>query len=92
MKNNDQDPVAAFYNNETPSVKLFNEIDGVNRLNAIKTALASCPQDEFLTHLCFIILKTASISEQSQEAKDLTQSLYKEAFEYGKNNDRVNFT
>lgn len=88
LKTSDEDPVAAFYNQASPSVALFNEISS-DRYEAIKTALSTCPQDEYLSHLVFIILKLAAISEQSTEAASLTSRLFEEAFEYGKNNDRV---
>lgn len=88
LKTSDEDLVAAFYNHASPSLTLFQEISG-DRYESIKNALSACPQDEYLSHLAFIILKLAAISDQSPEAEALTSRLFEEAFEYGKNNDRV---
>lgn len=90
LKATDEDPVAAFYNHPSPSLKHFNDIP-VDRYDAIKTALSTCPQDEYLSHLVFVILKLAALSDQSSDAATLTARLFEEAFEYGKNNDRVSF-
>lgn len=85
----DEDPVANFYNDKTPTVETFNQIKDEDKLKAFKDLLVSAPEDDYLTHLVFTILKLSSISGQSPEAKNIAQQLFKEAFEYGKNKDRV---
>lgn len=85
----DEDPIADFYNDKVPSIDGFNKIKDEDKLRAFKELLSNAPEDEYLRHLVFTILKLSSISEQSQEAKTIAQELFKEAFEYGKNKDRV---
>lgn len=85
----DEDPVAAFYNNKIPSVECFSKISEDDKLKAFRELLSTAPENDYLTHLVFTILKLSSISEQSPEAKSVAQELFKEAFEYGKNKDRV---
>lgn len=85
----DEDPVATFYNNNIPTLDSFNEIKDDDKLKAFKEILSSSPEDTYLTHLVFTILKLFSISEQSQEANTIAQQLFKEAFDYGKKEDRV---
>lgn len=87
----DEDPVATFYNNNIPTVETFNQIKDEDKLKAFKDVLSGAPEDDYLTHLVFTILKLSSIGAQSPEAKTIAQQLYKEAFEYGKNKDRVSF-
>lgn len=84
----DEDPVSTFYNNNIPTVENFNQIKE-DKLKAFKGVLAEVPEDDYLTHLVFTILKLSSIGSQSPEAKNIAQQLFKEAFEYGKNKDRV---
>lgn len=88
----DEDPVATFYNNKTPTIETFNLIKDDDKYKAFKDLLSGAPEDEYLTHLVFTILKLSSIRDQSQEAKDLAQQLFKEVFEYGKNKDRVSWS
>lgn len=85
----DEDPVATFYNNKIPTVETFNLIKDDDKLKAFKDLLAGTSEDDYLTHLVFTILKLSSIGGQSQEAKNIAQQLFKEAFEYGKSMDRV---
>jgi hypothetical protein len=85
----DEDPVANFYNSKSPTVETFNQIKDDDKLKAFKELLSSAPEDDYLTHLVFTILKLSSIGGQSQEAKTIVQELFKEAFEYGKDKDRV---
>lgn len=87
----DEDPTAEFYNDKVPSIDGFNKIKDEDKLRAFKELLSSAPEDDYLRHLVFTILKLSSISEQSPEAKTIAQELFKEAFEYGKNKDRVNY-
>lgn len=51
--------------------------------------LSNAPEDDYLTHLVFAILKLSSIGDQSEEAYLVAQQLFKEAFEFGKNKDKV---
>lgn len=85
----EEDPATAFYNSKEPTEESFNQIRDDDKLKAFKDMLASAPEDDYLTHLVFTILKLSSISEKSPEAKIVARELFKEAFEYGKNNDRV---
>lgn len=88
----DEDPVTTFYNNNIPTLENFNQIKDEDKLKAFKDVLLSAPEDDYLTHLVFAILKLSSIGAQSPEAKTIAQQLFKEAFEYGKNKDRVRFS
>lgn len=88
----DEDPIAEFYNDKVPSIDGFNKIKDEDKLRAFKELLSGAPEDEYLKHLVFTILKLSSIAEQSPEAKSIAQDLFKEAFEYGKDKDRVSFT
>jgi hypothetical protein len=85
----DEDPITKFYNNNIPTVENFNQIKDEDKLKAFKEVLSDVPEDDYLTHLVFTILKLSSIGSQSPEAKTIAQQLFKEAFEYGKNKDRV---
>lgn len=87
----DEDPVATFYNNNIPTLDSFNQIKDEDKLKAFQEILSAAPEDTYLTHLVFTILKLSSISEQSKEAKEIAQKLFKEAFSYGKDKDRVSF-
>jgi hypothetical protein len=44
-----------------------------------------------LVHLVFTILKCASVSDNSKDALNLSEALFKDAVEYAKNNNRVRF-
>lgn len=88
----DEDPVATFCNNKIPTIESFNLIKDEDKLKAFKELLAGTSEDEYLTHLVFTILKLSSIGGQSAEAKNIAQQLFKDAFEYGKNKDRVSLT
>lgn len=85
----DEDPVATFYNNNIPTLDSFNQIKDDDKLKAFQEILSAAPEDTYLTHLVFTILKLFSISEQSPEANTIAQQLFKEAFNYGKDKDRV---
>lgn len=85
----DDDPVAQFYNNNIPTVESFNLIKDEDKLKAFKEMLSNSSDEDYLTHLVFTTLKLSSIGGQSPEAKTIAQQLFKEAFEYGKNKDRV---
>lgn len=85
----DEDPISAFYNNKIPTLENFNQIKDEDKLKGFKDLISSAPEDDYLTHLVFTILKLSSIGGQSQEAKLIAQQLFTEAFEYGKNKDRV---
>jgi hypothetical protein len=85
----DEDPVSAFYNSKIPSVEGFNEIKDEDKLKGFKDLISSASEEDYLTHLVFAILKLSSIAGQSVEAKTISQQLFKEAFEYGKNKNRV---
>lgn len=87
----DEDPAITFYNNKVPTIESFNQIKDEDKLKTFQDLLANAPEDDYLTHLVFAILKLSSISDQSPEAKLVTQQLFKDAFEYGKNKDRVSF-
>ncbi|CRK91287.1 CLUMA_CG004965, isoform A [Clunio marinus] len=84
------DPVVTFYNSNVPTIEKFNEIKDEDKLKSFKNVLSNASVgDDYLTHLVFAILKLSSIGEESEEAKTIAQELYKEAFEYGKNKDRI---
>lgn len=85
----DDDPIVAFFNKNIPTVDAFNLIKDEDKLKAFKDQFSSMPEEDYLTYLVFGILKLSSIGGQSQEAKNIAQELYKEAFEYGKSKDRV---
>lgn len=85
----EEDPAIAFYNNKVPTIESFNQIKDEDKLKTFHFLLSNAPEDDYLTHLVFTILKLSSIGEQSQEAKQVAQELFKDAFEYGKNRNRV---
>ena len=85
----DDDPVAIFCNDKEPTLEKFEKIIDEDKLKAFKDFLSNAPEDDYLTHLVFTILKLSSISEQSKEAQQIALDLFKEAFEYAKNKDRV---
>lgn len=85
----DEDPIVTFFNNKTPTVEAFSLIKDEDKLKAFKDHFASMPEEDYLTYVVFSILKLSSIGGQSQEAKNIAQELFKEAFEYGKSKDRV---
>ena len=78
-----------FCNAKEPKLEQFEKITDEDKLKAIKDFLSNAPEDDYLTHLVFTILKLSSISEQSKEAHQITLELFKEAFEYAKTKDRV---
>lgn len=86
---NSDDPIVSFYNENTPSVEKFDLITEDDKLKAFKEFLTTLPEDDYLTHLVYTILKLSSISEQSKDALDIALNLFKEAFEYAKDKDRV---
>ncbi|KAG5681518.1 hypothetical protein PVAND_010944 [Polypedilum vanderplanki] len=84
------DPIAAFCNDKlSPTFEKFQQITDEDKLKAFKDYLSQAPEDDYLTHLVFIILKLSSISDQSEEAKQLALDLFKEAFDYAKTKDRL---
>lgn len=85
----DDDPVALFCNDKEPSLENFERIVEEDKLKAIKDFLSNAPESDYLTHLVFTILKLSSISGHSKDAHQITVELFKEAFEYAKNKDRV---
>lgn len=85
----DDDPIAVFCNENEPTVDNFHKIVEEDKLKAFKDFLSHAPEKDYLTHLVFTILKLSSISEQSKEAQQVALDLFKEAFEYAKNKDRV---
>jgi Ran GTPase-activating protein 1 len=87
----DTDPVAVFCNVNSPTLEQFEQITDDDKLSSFKEFLSNAPDEDFLTHLVFTILKLSSISEQSKEAQKLALELLKEAFDYAKNKDRVSF-
>lgn len=88
-KNDEDDPVAMFCNSKEPKLEDFIKIKDDDKLNAIKDFLSNAPEDDYLTHLVFTILKLSSISEKSKDAHEIALELFKEAFEYAKTKDRV---
>lgn len=87
--NDENDPVALFCNSKEPKLEDFIKITDEDKLNAIKDFLSNAPEDDYLTHLVFTILKLSSISEESKDAQQIALELFKEAFEYAKTKDRV---
>lgn len=85
----DDDPIAFFCNDKSPTFKQFEQIKDENKLKAFKEFLSHAPEEDYLTHLVFTILKLSSISEESQDAQQLSLDLFREAFEYAKTKDRV---
>ncbi|XP_070508512.1 ran GTPase-activating protein [Chironomus tepperi] len=88
-KNDEDDPVAAFCNAKEPKLEDFEKITDEDKLMAIKDFLSNAPEDDYLTHLVFTILKLSSIGEQSKDAQEIALELFKEAFEYAKTKDRL---
>jgi hypothetical protein len=86
---NNDDPIVSFYNENTPSVEKFELITDEDKLKAFKEFLTTTPEEDYLTHLVYTILKLSSISEQSKDALDVALNLFKDAFEYAKDKDRV---
>lgn len=85
----DDDPVAVFCNDKNPSLEKFQQIKEDDKVKAFKDFLSNAPEDDYLTHLVFTILKLASLGEQSSEAQKLALELFKETFEYAKEKDRM---
>lgn len=85
----DDDPVAVFCNDKNPSLEKFQQIKEDDKVRAFKDFLSNAPEDDYLTHLVFTILKLASLGEQSSEAQKLALELFKETFEYAKEKDRM---
>lgn len=85
----DDDPVAAFCNDNNPTVEKFELIHEDDKFKAFKDFLSNAPEDDYLSHLVFTTLKLALISEKSTEAKDLSMKFFREVFEHAKAKDRV---
>lgn len=85
----EDDPVAVFCNDKNPTVERFQLIKEEDKIKAFKDFLANAPEEDYLTHLVFTILKLASIGEQSSDAQKLALELFKETFEYAKEKNRV---
>lgn len=86
---NEDDPVASFCNDRNPTADKFQLIQEEDKFKAFKDFLSNAPEDDYLTHLVYTILKLSSIGEQSSVAQKLALELFKEAFEYAKTKDRV---
>lgn len=86
---NDDDPVASFCNDRNPTAEKFELIQEDDKFKAFKDFLSNAPEDDYLTHVVFTILKLSSLGEQSSDAQKLALELFKEAFEYAKTKDRV---
>lgn len=84
----DDDPIAVFCNEKNPSLEKFQEIKDDDKVKAFKDYLSNAPPEDYLTHLVFTILKLSSL-EQSNDAQKLALELFKETFEYAKENDRM---
>jgi len=85
----DDEPVAVFCNQTAPTLDVFELIKDADKAKAFRDFLSNAPEDDYLTHLVFTILKLSSISDRSKEALSLAQHLFKDAFEYAKDKDRV---
>lgn len=85
----DDDPVAVFCNDKAPTIEKFQQIKIDDKTKAFKEFLSNAPEEDYLTHLVYTILKLASIGEQSSEAQKLTLELFKVTFEYAKEKDRL---
>lgn len=85
----DDDPIAVFCNDKSPSVEKFQQIKDEDKIKAFKDFLSNAPETDYLTHLVFTILKLSSLGEQSSEALKLALELFKETFEYAKEKNRV---
>lgn len=86
----EDDPIAYFCSDKSsPTLDKFQKICDEDKLKGFKEYLSQAPEEDYLTHLVYAILKLSSISDQSSDAKQLALDLFKEAFEYAKSNDRV---
>lgn len=86
----DEDPVSAFYNDKAiPTLEKFQQITDEDKMKAFKEFLSNSSEEDYLTHLVYVILKLSSISEQSPEAQKLALDLFQEAFEYAISKDRL---
>lgn len=85
----DDDPISVFCNDKNPALEKFQQIKDDDKVKSFKAFLSNVPEEDYLTHLVFTILKLASLGEQSSDAQKLALELFKETFEYAKEKNRV---
>lgn len=83
------DSVAAFCQLKAPTINSFNQIKDDDKTKAFRDYLSNASDEDYLTHLVFTILKLSSIADQSTEALTSAQELFRDAFNYAKDKDRV---
>ncbi|CAO1332234.1 unnamed protein product [Diamesa serratosioi] len=83
------DSVAAFCQHQKPTFEMFAQIQEDDKVAAFREYLLGASEDDYLIYLVFTILKCSSVSENSKDALTLSQELFKDAFEYAKNNNRM---
>jgi hypothetical protein len=89
---NNDDPVASFCNDKNPTLEKFLLVPAEeDKIKLFKEFLSNAPEDEYLTHLVYTILKLSSLGEQSLDAQKISLELFKEAFDYAKNKNRVSY-
>nr|XP_019544873.2 ran GTPase-activating protein [Aedes albopictus] len=81
--------VEAYCQTHYPSETMFNSLEEPNKSEAFKRYLKSLPDEDYLVYLAFTILKLSEISEKSQEALEVSEALFADAYEYAKANNRL---
>ncbi|XP_062548834.1 ran GTPase-activating protein-like [Armigeres subalbatus] len=81
--------VEAYCQTHYPSETMFNSLEETNKAEAFKEYLKSLPDEDYLVYLAFTILKLSEISEKSKEALEVSESLFADAYEYAKSNNRL---
>lgn len=79
----------AFINAQHPSESMFANIADTDKTAAIRDYLKTIPEEHYLAYLVFTILKCAELSEKSSEALAVAEQLFKDVFDFAKQNNRL---
>uniref|UniRef100_A0A182JSD5 Uncharacterized protein n=1 Tax=Anopheles christyi TaxID=43041 RepID=A0A182JSD5_9DIPT len=81
--------VDSFIRQHYPSETMFQSLPDQDKVAAFRDYLKAIPQEDYLVHTAFTILKCSDLCESQPEALDVALALYKDAFEFARTNKRL---
>lgn len=84
-----ENSVEAFINAQYPSETMFANINEKDKTKAIRDYLKTIPQESYLAYLVFTILKCSELSQKSNEALNVSEELFKDAFAVAQQQNRL---
>ncbi|XP_001689011.2 ran GTPase-activating protein [Anopheles gambiae] len=81
--------VDSFIRQHYPSETLFQSLPDKDKVAAFRDYLKAIPQEDYLVHTAFTILKCSDLCESQPDALAVALALYKDAFEFARANRRL---